>query len=769
MFCGGCGTPLGAGSRFCPRCGRPWVEPPPVPAGAGAARVRGGRGRLIAVLLLLAGAGVAVGVWLARRGGGGSSGGGGSGGGRLKAAPELRVTARTSATVGPEGGRVATEGIELRFPAGALRAATPVEVGVLDVALTPPDANLVLLSPVWDLDAGPGAFAAPVDVTISYEPARLPAGRTPDQLIGVLATATGYQRLPVAAVDAAQHTVTLRLPHFSRPAIAVLATPSHIVKRHPELPFDIAVVDAHPAKDPAMVDVLYRSIETAYRKLTPHGNRAEPFAAPPHGAGRLLVEVTSLDYLKSQYAAGFIPSGVAHSHDLLQIDSNELTVGPPWDAAIHEFFHVIQWTYRERAIELGARGRWSSFLAEATAGWAAHSVVPPWPNAELPAVSPEFCFVPLTYDPFAARDPDVGHAYQAVIFMHYLTARLGGGAVNRVLGQAFQDVTDDTEVLERAIRELDPKESLDSIYHQFVLDFLFHQRFGARAIHERRPDVLTVPERHVSTLELGPAGAQEARVTRDLQGRRHALAGVIKLVPSVPAGARQQLTLELAGRGWLWAIAEDAAGKQALLGGGPTVRARIDDQTRAVWLLPVSYADAALTLTARLGGAAPLSWKLAQVEITPPGGSFGESDDLSTMSGKVTETSIGWTTQFKSGNSGTSELTWTRPPERLVEGEPFSLELTGRVTGSARMFSAFLILAPEVRGSAGIDVAGKPGTSMGLDLQVGIDYDDRPTSRTLSGQFVPVKALDPSSDNATQAIQFYSAHGSGVTFIYQRE
>ena len=91
------------------------------------------------------------------------------------------------------------------------------------------------------------------------------------------------------------------------------------------------------------------------------------------------------------------------------------------------------------------------------------------------------------------------------------------------------------------------------------------------------------------------------------------------------------------------------------------------------------------------------------------------------------------------------------------------------MTGSARMFSAFLILAPEVRGSAGIDVAGKPGTSMGLDLQVGIDYDDRPTSRTLSGQFVPVKALDPSSDNATQAIQFYSAHGSGVTFIYQRE
>jgi len=760
MFCAGCGTSLVAGSRFCPRCGRPWVEPPAAPAGATAPRARRGRGRLVAVLLLLTGAGVALGIWLARRG---------AGGGSPRAAPELRVAARTSATVGPEGGTVATAGLEVRFPAGALGAASAVQVGVLDVAPTPPGGNLVLLSPVWDLDAGPGAFAAPVDVTITYDPARLPAGRTPEHLIGVLATATGYQRLPVAAVDAAQRTVTLRLPHFSRPAIAVLATPSRIVKSHPELPFDIAVVDAHPVKDKAMVDVLYRTIETAYRKLTPHGTRSEPFPAPPHGNGRLLVEVTSLQYLQSQYAAGFIPSGVAHSHDLLQIDSNELTVGPPWDAAVHEFFHVIQWTYRERAILLGARGRWSSWLAEATAGWAAQSVVPPYGNGDLPNVSPEFCFLPLTHDPFAARDRDVGHAYQAAIFMHYLTARLGAGAVNRVLGGAYQDVADDTEVLDRAIRELDPKESLDSIYRQFVLDFLFHQRIGGRALHERTPGVLSVPERHVSTLELGPAGAQEARVTRELPGRRHAVAGVIKLVPSVAAGARQQLTLDLAGRGWLWAIAEDGAGKQALLGGGPSVRARIDDQVRVVWLLPVSDADGPLTLTARLGGATQLSWKLAEVEITPPGGSFSESTELSTVAGKVTETSISWTKQYQSGNSAAATLTWTRPPERLLEGEPFTLELTGAVTGNAPMFTAFLILAPEVRGSAAIDVAGKPDVLLGSDLKVGIGYDDRPTKQTLSGQFVPVRSIDPSSDNATQAFQLYSAYGSGVTFIYQRE
>jgi hypothetical protein len=426
--------------------------------------------------------------------------------------------------------------------------------------------------------------------------------------------------------------------------------------------------------------------------------------------------VTALDYLRTLYAGGFTPSGVAHSHDLLQIDYRELTPGTPWDAAVHEFFHAIQWTYRERALRDGARGRWSGFIAEATANWAAQVVAPAYTNGDV-ALDPEFCFVPLVYDPFAVGAPDVTHAYAGAIFMHYLTARLGGAAVNRVLGQAYQDATDDTQVLERAIRELDPSASLDAIYRQFVIDVLFHQRVGARALHDRPADTLKVPERMVTPLAIGPAGDQPVRVTRELTGRRHAVAGAIKLAPTVPSGARQTLTAELGGASWLWMIAEDATGKQRLVGGGASVRLTVDDQVRAVWLLPVSFADGALPLAVRMERSTRLAWKRTQVEISPPGGAIARSDDVSSLSGTVTERSITTTEVFAAtGNRNTFTLSWTPPPERLEEGVPFAMELTGTAAGSSKIMSSFLVLAEDVRGSATFEKEGHPNVNLSLDL-----------------------------------------------------
>lgn len=734
-------------------------------AASGPAPRRRGRGvALVAIAALVVGGAVAAAV-LTLRSGGAKRGAARS----VAAAPTIEP--RTHGTIDRGGGTIATDGIRIAFPPGAVRASTDVQVGVLGAAPPSPDANLIVVSPVWDLDAGPGVFDAPVDVAIAYDPTRLPTGRTAADLIGVLATDTGYARLPVAAIDPDRHVVTLRLPHFSRPAIAVLASPSRIVKRHPSLPFDVAVVDAYPPKDKAMVDVLYRSIERAYQRLTPYGTHPEPFPAPPAGADeRLLVEVTALDYLRTRYAGGFTPSGVAHSHDLLQIDYRELTPGTPWDAAVHEFFHTIQWTYRERALRDGARGRWSGFIAEATASWAAQVVAPPYANGDVPALDPEFCFVPLVYDPFAAGDRDVTHAYAGAIFMHYLTARLGGAAVNRVLGQAYQDATDDTQVLERAIRELDPGASLDAIYRQFVIDVLFHQRVGARALHDHPADTLKVPERVVTTLELGPAGDQPLRVTRALTGRRHAVAGVIKVVPTVPRGARQTLTAELGGASWLWAIAEDAAGTQRLVGGGASVRVNVDDHVRAVWLVPVSFADAALPLAVRMERSTRLTWKRTKVERSPPGGAIARSDDVSTLSGTITERSITTTEVFAAtGNRNTFTLSWTPPPERLEEGVPFAMELTGTAAGSSKVMSSFLVLAEDVRGSATFEKEGHPNVTLSLDLHVGVGLSDHAASATERARFTPRRSPDPASDNRTLAIQVYSANGVGVVYLYELE
>ncbi len=725
---------------------------------------RRGRGVAVAgIAALVVGGAVAAAVLTLRAGGANR-------GATPPVAAASTVEPRTQATIDRGGGAITSDGIRIVFPPGAVTAGTDVRVGVLTAAPPSPDANLIVVSPVWDLDAGPGVFDALVEVAIAYDPTRLPTGRTAADLIGVLATDTGYTRLPVAAVDPDRHVVTLRLPHFSRPAIAVLASPSRIVKRHPSLPFDIAVVDAYPPKDPAMVDVLYRSLERAYRSLTPHGTRPEPFPAPPAGADeRLLVEVTALDYLRTLYAGGFTPSGVAHSHDLLQIDYRELTPGTPWDAAVHEFFHAIQWTYRERALRDGARGRWSGFIAEATANWAAQVVAPAYTNGDV-ALDPEFCFVPLVYDPFAVGDPEVTHAYAGAIFMHYLTARLGGGAVNRVLGQAYQDATDDTQVLERAIRELDPSASLDSLYRQFVIDVLFHQRVGARALHDRPADTLKVPERMVTTLAIGPAGDQPVRVTRELTGRRHAVAGVIKVVPTVPSGTRQTLTAELGGASWLWAIAEDAAGKQRVVGGGASVRLTVDDQVRAVWLLPVSFADAALPLAVRMERSTRLAWKRTQVEISPPGGAIARSDDVSSLSGTVTERSITTTEVFAAtGNRNTFTLSWTPPPERLEEGVPFAMELTGTAAGSSKIMSSFLVLAEDARGSATFETEGHPNVTLSLDLHVGVGLSDHAASATERARFTPRRSPDPDSDNRTLALQVYSANDAGVVYLYELE
>jgi len=223
--CGRCGTVIPGGARFCGNCGAAIAPAPPVAP--------------LALALATVDAG---------------------------AAPARVVTTHT---LTPAGGTFSAPGLELRVPAGAVAADTKLTLSALDSAPPSPDGNLVVVSQVFDLEAGPGVFAQEVEVVVPFDPAKLPPGKSDADLVGLLygGPGRGYDRIPVASIDRAARKATLRLRHFSQPALGVLKEAARAFDDSKDLPFVVRVVDAHAGKQtPALARIVHETAAMDLRR-----------------------------------------------------------------------------------------------------------------------------------------------------------------------------------------------------------------------------------------------------------------------------------------------------------------------------------------------------------------------------------------------------------------------------------------------------------------------------------------------------------------------
>lgn len=117
----------------------------------------------------------------------------------------------TSASIGPEGGTVATAdgAMTVDIPAGALAAPTTITIQPITTHIPGPIGSAVRLGPEGQ------TFAAPVTLTFHYDEAEL-GGNDPGSLMVAFQTATGsWSHVPTAASDPVAHTISVHSVHFS--------------------------------------------------------------------------------------------------------------------------------------------------------------------------------------------------------------------------------------------------------------------------------------------------------------------------------------------------------------------------------------------------------------------------------------------------------------------------------------------------------------------------------------------------------------------------
>ena len=134
-------------------------------------------------------------------------GGGGDGGGVVP------PPAPTEVTVGPAGGTVTdASGAQVVVPAGALAQATTISVGQSSKGAPPLPAGVTVFGPMFAFTPHGTAFAAPVTITVPFDPALVPAGARPT-LYKTNAGQSAFEPVPGATVVGA--TMMAQVTGFS--------------------------------------------------------------------------------------------------------------------------------------------------------------------------------------------------------------------------------------------------------------------------------------------------------------------------------------------------------------------------------------------------------------------------------------------------------------------------------------------------------------------------------------------------------------------------
>jgi hypothetical protein len=123
------------------------------------------------------------------------------------------VAEGASALVGTEGGKIASvDGdVGLSIPAGAVTSSESITIQKVEDA----PGGLGVFSPVVDLGPDGTTFATPVDLSLKFDPEKLPPGVAPEAL-GVYTLRDGaWEAVPDAVVSEIDNTVTVAIEHFS--------------------------------------------------------------------------------------------------------------------------------------------------------------------------------------------------------------------------------------------------------------------------------------------------------------------------------------------------------------------------------------------------------------------------------------------------------------------------------------------------------------------------------------------------------------------------
>lgn len=123
------------------------------------------------------------------------------------------------------GGTVTSGGLTLVFPAGALTADTSITAAATTTGLpaTTPGKSKLIPGTTYALGPDGSTFSKPVNLSIAYDAAKLPAG-TDESTVSIYSVVGGAW-IPASGsvVDKVKHTVTASITHFS--TWGALATP----------------------------------------------------------------------------------------------------------------------------------------------------------------------------------------------------------------------------------------------------------------------------------------------------------------------------------------------------------------------------------------------------------------------------------------------------------------------------------------------------------------------------------------------------------------
>jgi hypothetical protein len=186
--------------------------------------------------------------------------------------PGPRQDAGTGSGIGPAGGQASeASGAQVTIPAGALSAATPIEVTRSGTGAPPLPAGVVALGPIFAFTPHGTSFAVPATITVPFDVGTVPAGTSP-RLFKTNATQSGWQEVPGATVQGG--TMIGQISGFS---FAVVADQT----ADPDQPF-IAAIDPTHGKagtvvtitgsgftpDASIIDVELNNVHCTVREAT---------------------------------------------------------------------------------------------------------------------------------------------------------------------------------------------------------------------------------------------------------------------------------------------------------------------------------------------------------------------------------------------------------------------------------------------------------------------------------------------------------------------
>lgn len=295
-------------------------------------------------------------------------------------------------------------------------ACYPLEPLFVETALA--DSGLEIISESFEVKCLQPLFLKPLRLSLGFDPAKLPKGTRPEQIVPIFTLGQYSERLPARRVDLVKGLVEFDLDRAvplvdacgSEPqgipqvAVAVNRSPLVRLELGPEGDYSIWGADADLLFAGEEIDLLKTELPALKRRFSGRGFEVPPFVE---------VSFSPLD-----------PRTLAQAWGGRSIQMNSALLADPkidWRMVLtHEYFHLVQ-QRSAIACEFDPRSSERSWLAESTAEWMASRDNPKsrMIHDRTTCLTPEYFFSSLfTCDKGKAGPPQ----YLSMIFWSFLAS-----------------------------------------------------------------------------------------------------------------------------------------------------------------------------------------------------------------------------------------------------------------------------------------------------------------------------------------------------------